>query len=54
MKSTIASVLAVPIEGVDVYITSKEVDGMTLAELAKSEGRARRVPAKDHARRDRD
>ncbi|MBB3454507.1 putative transport protein [Rhizobium sp. BK313] len=30
--------LAVPIEGVDVYITSKEVDGMTLAELAKSEG----------------
>src|SRR4029077_8876244 len=29
--------LAVPIEGVDVYVTSKEVDGMTLAELANSE-----------------
>jgi putative transport protein len=26
--------LAVPIEGVDVYVTSKEVDGKTLAELA--------------------
>src|SRR6478752_3262431 len=30
--------LAVPIEGVDVYVTSKAVDGMTLAELAKSQG----------------
>jgi putative transport protein len=30
--------LAVPVEGVDVYVTSKEVDGMTLAELAKSQG----------------
>jgi putative transport protein len=28
--------LAVPVEGVDVYVTSKEVDGKTLAELAKS------------------
>lgn len=28
--------LAVPAEGVDVYLTSKEVDGKTLAELAKS------------------
>lgn len=28
--------LAVPTEGVDVYVTSKEVDGMTLVELAKS------------------
>jgi putative transport protein len=28
--------LAVPIEGVDVYVTSKEVDGKTLAELATS------------------
>jgi putative transport protein len=28
--------LAVPIEGVDVYITSKDVDGKTLAQLAKS------------------
>jgi putative transport protein len=28
--------LAVPIEGVDVYVTSKEVDGKKLAELAKS------------------
>ena len=27
--------LAVPIEGVDVYVTSKEADGKTLAELAK-------------------
>ena len=27
--------LNVPIEGVDVYVTSKEVDGKTLAELAK-------------------
>jgi putative transport protein len=27
-------ILAVPIEGVDVYVTSKEVDGKTLAELA--------------------
>ncbi|MHB8270734.1 aspartate-alanine antiporter [Bradyrhizobium sp.] len=26
--------LAVPIEGVDIYVTSKEVDGKTLAELA--------------------
>ncbi|MBD9445092.1 MULTISPECIES: aspartate-alanine antiporter [unclassified Rhizobium] len=30
--------LAVPIEGVDVYVTSKEVDGMTLAELARAPG----------------
>jgi putative transport protein len=28
--------LAVPIEGVDVYVTSKEIDGKTLAEVAKS------------------
>src|SRR6476661_5228706 len=28
--------LAMPIEGVDVYVTSKNVDGKTLAELAKS------------------
>jgi putative transport protein len=28
--------LAVPIQGVDVYVTSKEVDGKTLAELAHS------------------
>ena len=28
--------LAVPIEGVDVYVTSKEVDGKTLAELANT------------------
>jgi putative transport protein len=27
--------LAVPVEGVDVYVTSKEADGKTLAELAK-------------------
>jgi putative transport protein len=30
--------LAVPIEGVDVYVTSKEVDGKTLAELATAPG----------------
>ena len=30
--------LAVPAEGVDVYVTSKEVDGRTLAELADSPG----------------
>ena len=30
--------LAVPIEGVDVYVTSKEVDGKTLAELSVSPG----------------
>jgi putative transport protein len=28
--------LAVPVEGVDVYVSSKEADGKTLAELAKS------------------
>jgi putative transport protein len=28
--------LAVPVEGVDVYVTSKEVDGKTLAELVNS------------------
>jgi putative transport protein len=30
--------LAVPAEGVDVYVTSKEVDGKTLAELAQTPG----------------
>src|ERR1700751_1267208 len=30
--------LAVPIEGVDVYVTSKEVDGKTLQKLAKGPG----------------
>jgi putative transport protein len=30
--------LAMPIEGVDVYVTSKEVDGRTLEELAKAPG----------------
>jgi putative transport protein len=30
--------LAVPIEGVDVYVTSKEADGKTLEELAKAPG----------------
>jgi putative transport protein len=28
--------LAMPVEGVDVYVTSKDVDGKTLAELARS------------------
>jgi putative transport protein len=37
--------LAVPVEGVDVLLTSKELDGKTLAELAASPCRARRVPA---------
>ena len=30
--------LSVPVEGVDVYVTSKEVDGKTLAELGKLPG----------------
>jgi putative transport protein len=30
--------LAVPVEGVDVYVTNKEVDGKTLAELAQMPG----------------
>jgi putative transport protein len=30
--------LAVPVEGVDVYVTSKDVDGKTLSELAKASG----------------
>jgi putative transport protein len=30
------ALLAVPVEGVDVYVTSQEVDGKTLAEVAKS------------------
>jgi putative transport protein len=30
--------LAVPVEGVDVYVTNKEVDGITLTELANSQG----------------
>jgi putative transport protein len=30
--------LAVPVEGVDVYVTNKAVDGITLAELATSHG----------------
>jgi putative transport protein len=33
-----AELLAVPVEGVDIYITSKEVDGKTLAELAQVPG----------------
>lgn len=32
------ALLDVPIEGVDVYVTNKEVDGKTLADLAKSPG----------------
>jgi len=30
--------LSVPVEGVDVYVTNKEVDGKTLAELARQPG----------------
>jgi putative transport protein len=33
-----AELLNVPIEGIDVYVTSKEVDGKTLAELARMPG----------------
>jgi putative transport protein len=33
-----SELLAVPVEGVDVYVTSKEVDGVTLEELAKAQG----------------
>jgi putative transport protein len=32
------ALLAVPIEGIDVYVTSKDVDGKTLAELSKFPG----------------
>ena len=46
--------LAVPIEGVDVYITSKDVDGKTLAELASLARHARGVSAEDHPWCDRD
>ena len=44
--------LNVPVEGVDVYVTNKAVDGKTLAELAQLPERARRLPAQDHAGRD--
>ena len=44
--------LAVPIEGVDVYVTSKDVDGKTLAQLAHDPA-ARTISAKDRPRRDR-
>ena len=30
--------MSMPLEGIDVYVTNKEVDGKTLAELAKSPG----------------
>src|SRR5439155_10986894 len=30
--------LSVPVEGVDVYVTNKEVDGKTLVELAQQPG----------------
>ncbi len=46
--------LSMPIEGVDVYVTNKEVDGKTLAELARAARGARSVPEKDHAGRGRD
>jgi putative transport protein len=41
--------LAVPIEGVDVYITSKDIDGKTLAQLAKSPARAASSCARSRA-----
>ncbi len=44
--------LNVPVEGVDVYVTNKAVDGKTLAELATAQ-RPRRLPALDRARRHR-
>src|ERR1700676_1387970 len=33
-RESTRGLLAVPVEGVDVYVTSKDVDGKTLAELA--------------------
>ena len=41
-----------PVEGVDVYVTNKAVDGKTLAEWRNAR-RARCLPAEDHAGRDR-
>ena len=46
--------LAVPVEGVDILVTSKKADGKTLEELAKWPAVARRLPAQDHPRSDSD
>ena len=46
--------LAVPVEGVDVYVTNKEVDGQDAGGTGDNAAGARRVPAEDHPRRDRD
>ena len=43
--------LNVPVEGVDVYVTNKAVDGKTLAELARDARHPRRLPAEDHTGR---
>ncbi len=43
--------LSVPVEGIDVYVTSKEMDGKTLAELAEAARCPWRLPAEDHAGR---
>ena len=43
--------LNMPIEGVDVYVSNKEVDGKTLAEVGADARCARRIPAENHARR---
>ena len=45
--------LNVPIEGVDVYVTNKAVDGKTLAELARTPGARGVFLRQDHAGRDR-
>ena len=45
--------LAVPIEGVDVYVTSKEVDGRTPCRAGETSSGSWRVPAQDHSGSDR-
>ena len=46
--------LAVPVEGVDILVTSKKADGETLENLATMAGSPRRLPAQDHPRGDSD
>ena len=45
--------LAVPMEGVDVLVTHKQLDGMTLAASRATAGSARHFPQQDHPRRHR-
>ena len=42
----------VPVEGVDIYVTNKAVDGKTLAELGKFPAASGRLPTEDRAGRD--